>query len=183
MHATTIFEKGIEYFVASDGKLYQFKNGVTTPFKKITIDDLTDLRRDLERNPEALKALRDMGIHEPLQELEQYTRCRYGGKNIWPDFVYGKPVNDTEYWECGKRNQCAYEGRLCSPLSCGENTLSYCETIVASHISKGFRNAEIAWATGKSIETVKAQIRSILQKIDGRSRVDIANFIQQKIHS
>ncbi len=180
MHATSIYEKGVEYFVAPDGKLYLWEMGDKLPFEKVTIDDLTMLRRDLEKNPDAVKAIEDLDITDPVEQLRQYAWCRYGGTNVTPDFIDGKSVNNEEYWECGKRGKCPFEGRICSTISAGNNTITHCELIIARYIAKGYRNTEIAWATNKSIETVKQQIKSILQKIDGRSRVDIANFINEK---
>lgn len=180
MHATTIYEKGVEFFVAPDGELYFHEKGQSKPFTEITIDIATAIRADMENHPEAIKALESWGITEPMDQIKQYVYCRFGGTNITPDLVDGNVLNKEEYWECGKRTTCPYEGKVCAHITCGQNIISHSELMVGRLIAKSYRNSEIAWELGKSIETIKMQIKSFLQKIDGRSRVDIVNFLHHK---
>lgn len=181
MHATTIYENGVEFFVNPDGELYFHEKGKSKPFTQITIDLATLIRKELDADRRALQSLEDWGITDPFEQLRQYTRCRWGGKNIRPDLVGGRLADEQEYWECGHRGACPYEGRLCHSLTSGGNIISHSEMMVARLVIKGYRNKEIAQATGKSVETIKMQVKSMLQKIGGRSRVDIVNFLHSKI--
>lgn len=173
----------LEFFTNSAGDLLYFKTeeGKTTlnNFNDPDIDTLDILSKDLHKHPEAIKALEQMGIHKPIDQLRKYASCRYGSLDPTPDFVNGQATN-SEYSECGNRNNCPHEFKLCAqPTTPNGCKLTKTEMLVATATAKDLSDNEIAYRLHKSPHTIKSHIKTIIQKLGCRSRNGIVAFIRK----
>lgn len=141
---------------------------------------LWDIRKkELLHDTDANYSLDSMGILGEDERLTQFLMCRYGGYDNKPDTQqYEKTTPD--YWNCGKRGECAEEFCLCAPIKCKNGDLSKCEVHVIKHISQDLANKEIADKLGCSEHTVHSHIYNITKKIGCSSKNGIVAFAYEK---
>ncbi len=171
-----LVDSSIEFFMANN-ELMIIENGITSPFMEMTVNAATLLREELDRNPIALKALEQMGITDPLEQLYQYAKCRYSDLNETGDLRDGE--SHPEFWECGQHGQCFYEGILCVPLRAPNGRLTNREIQIIELISQDYPDKIIARKLGLSIYTIRTHIRNIEQKIGAFTKVGVTRFACQ----
>lgn len=170
-----LFSPGIE-FVAHSNTLFSFQNGERRVFEDFTPEQIAMLEKELLNDPIAQKTLLS-GNH--LHDLKEFGICRFGACNDSADFMYGRK-KDTEYYDCGKRGNCPYEGKRCHEISASGGVLSFRQVEIMKLVTEGFTNREIADKLCLSENTVATHIQNIILKICGRNRVDIATFIKDR---
>lgn len=100
-----------EFYVSNDELLF-IENNKILPFSEISESHKTLLRNEIEMDLQVKNSLLEMHPHSEIKRLEQFTKCRFGGLDYFPDIKDGK-LQDGEYWECPKRGTCTAEGILC----------------------------------------------------------------------
>ena len=164
-------DNNIEIFAEGTG-LYALYQGEKMLFKNLPDNILDIFREEMLRNKKAFKTLCEKNHNQPENILSQYVWCNYGGFNIQPDLE--NTILTPEYWDCGKRGKCPYEGKICLCHKEGDAILSKREIEIIKLIASGLADKEIADKLCVSYHTITTHRQNIERKLDARSKVDVA---------
>lgn len=171
-------KENYEFVMENDGlKIYE--DGKKRDFSDATVTEIEMLQADLQLHPQASKALDELGVKLPLQRLEKYTECMYGDKNDTADFRNFKS-SDHEYYNCGKRGYCKFEGKLCDKIVTPYGVITPSEIRIMTKVAHELSDKEIAYELHLSTYTVNTHITNLLEKIGTKSRVGIAMFAAKR---
>jgi DNA-binding NarL/FixJ family response regulator len=165
------FVNGTEIYVLNSGQIYSFAD--------FPAEVLDALREDIKKFPEAIDALVDLGLETEESMLRQYVRCRFGGFDGEPDIIDGQ-LRHTEYWDCGIRGNCKYEGKLCQSIKVENGHLTKREIEVLKLIANGKLDKEIATILNISELTVPSFTKSIREKGGFARKPDMVKFAIKK---
>jgi DNA-binding NarL/FixJ family response regulator len=110
--------------------------------------------------------------------VRQYIYCRFGGLDYDPDIDVHKQINYAEYFDCGLRGECRYEGKLCCSVKVENGHLTKTEIEVLKRAQHP--NKIIASQMHISIDTVNSHIQNIMKKTGLSSKVELAIFAVKK---
>lgn len=82
----------VSFFLIQGTLIIEYQ-GKSTTFHNAPLEVMDLVSADLHHNPEAIKALEQKGIHDPMKQLHQFAVCRYVG--------------------CEKE-ECTFRGRICA---------------------------------------------------------------------
>lgn len=164
-------------FFASGGKLYSLSDGLRFQYPAMPARHINFLKAEMEKDPKALNTLQDFN---EADKIMVFGICRFGGCNATPDLTDGECTDPQEYYNCGIRGKCRYEGIRCKEIVTGEGIISPRQLEIMIMVSNGLLNKEIADRLDISENTVHNHIANIITKIGGRNRVDIAAFIKER---
>ncbi len=167
-----LVDRGVEFFVhqneikcTHDGKVYVFDQ---IPSWIIDI-----VNTDMLNNPEALRSLASWENLSEQDYLRQYIYCRFGGIDTDPDIDENGVVHYAEYFDCGLRGVCKYEGKLCRSIKADvEGYISSREIDVIRLINEP--NKLIADKLNISTETIETHMQNIRNKTGLNGKVEIA---------
>lgn len=164
---------------AFEGELHFIKNGRNHSIDQLDVSDLAVFRHLLDNDSKALNCIEEMGIIDPILQIRQYLFCNFGSfderADLTPDGVTIK-----EYWDCGKRGSCPFEGKLCS-LPCGMfGQLTPREIDVIKLIGQDLPDKIIADRLGISFYTVCVHRLNIERKLDVHTKVGIVIWAKEK---
>lgn len=171
-----LFTPGIE-FVAYGEELFSLQDGIKRSFSDFTPEQVNIISRELDHDPIAQITL--IGISDS-EKLKQYAICRWGACNSTSDFDEDGDLSEVEYYDCGHRGKCPYEGKRCKEITAPCGVLSFRQVEIMKLVTEGLLNKEIADKAGLSENTVATHLQNIIIKIGGRNRVDIATFIKER---
>lgn len=172
-----LMDKSVEFYVhrnqvycLHDGSKYAFED-----FPKWILDVIED---DMLKYPEAIKSLASW---ENLQEddyIRQYIYCRFGGIDSEPDIDENKEIHHSEYFDCGLRGVCKYEGKLCPSLKVANGYISPRELDHLKLIQ--LPDKQIADKLHISIDTVFSHKQNIYAKTGMKNKVELAVLASKK---
>lgn len=113
-------------------------------------------------------------------QLFEYTKCKFGALNSTADIIDGKLHDDQEYFNCGQRGKCPWEGKRCSQIKGENGYLRAREIEIIKEIAQGSSNDEIAKKLFISIHTVRTHIQNIRFKLAVKSKSDITAFAYKR---
>lgn len=174
-----LLDKSLEIFVFGQ-QLYAVYDMQIIPFEKWPNHLLELLEQDMEKHPDAVQVLIELGVEERFAAIRQYARCRFGGLDKYSDINKAGDSENTEYWDCGFRGQCPYEGRLCSTIKVANGILTSRELDVIKLLYEGMQAKEIAAKLGISTTTVPVHIKNIMAKTGLRSSAEIVRFAAER---
>lgn len=119
-------------------------------------------------------------IESSDQKLYEFTKCRYGALNKTPDIIDGELVDDQEYFDCGLRGECPWEGKRCNQIKGENGYLGAREITIIKEIAKDLTNDQIAKKLFISPHTVKTHIDNIRFKLATNSKAGIVAFAYKK---
>lgn len=151
-----------------NGKIQNFEN-LPESIKSIFLDDMLD-------NPTAIKSMRAMDKVDINEMLKQYVSCRFGGFDSTPDLVSEESKLQPEYWDCGNRNACPYEGKLCELVKVGETYLTKREVMVIKAVATGLPDKNACDSLGISEQTFSVHKRNIYAKLGINSKTELMTF-------
>lgn len=134
------------------------------------------IEQDMLENPEALRALVAWDFIQREEAMRQYIICRFGGFDGHADIEADGKIKHVEYFECGRRGQCASEGKLCSAIKVGDDHLTKQEIIVLKKVAAGKPNKIIADELTISEETVSSHNQNIQRKLGVSSKIEMATW-------
>jgi len=134
------------------------------------------LAADMQKHPLAVEAMDELGVTDFRDRLWIYARCRFGSFDGKPDISADGRVLHTEYYDCGLRGECSFEGRICSHMKVEQGYLTPREIDIMRLAAEDFMNKEIAYKLNISVKTVPVHKRNMLRKIGGRRNGDIIRF-------
>lgn len=173
-----LMDSNIEFFVEGT-EIYALMKGRVIKFDEFPAEIIDVLNTDIEKHPEALKALIELDLVEPKTMLRQYIRCRFGGFDGEADIENGQ-LKHTEYWDCGLRGVCKYEGKLCPAIKVDNGYLTKREIEVLKCIAEGMLDKQIAEALNISITTVPTFTKQIREKGGFNRKADMVKFAINK---
>ncbi|WP_231489864.1 response regulator transcription factor [Pedobacter sp. Leaf170] len=172
-----LVDKGVEFFVhqneikcVHDGKTFTYEEFPQWIFDKISDDMLS--------NPEALKSLAKWENLSQEDYMRQYIYCRYGGLDTEPDISVEGELSYAEYFDCGLRGTCNYEGKLCCTIKVANGHLTKSEIEILKRIDKSYKI--IADELFVSTDTVSGHIQNIMKKTELNNKVELAIFATKK---
>lgn len=149
------------------------ENGVKKSFFDLPDPQFHALEARLANRPLACWSLDDLGITDPVERVKKFTTCNHGDFNTIADFI-GSRCNDQEYYDCGQRGTCKYEGKLCDKIVVLYGVLSESEIRVLRQLSLAKTDKEIADSLFTSPYTVSTHIRNMISKTGASNRVGLA---------
>ncbi len=172
-----LVDKCVEFFYHKN-EVYCLHDGVRYTFEETPKWIIEKIEEDMLQYPDAMKALASWENLDESEWVRQYIICRFGGIDDEPDIDLEGNVHHAEYFDCGLRGQCRYEGKLCTALKVENGYLGKAEIEVLRYIS--LPDKLIADKLNKSIDTIITQQQTIRAKTGMRSKVELAIFAQKK---
>jgi len=175
-------DKNVEFF-EKDDRLYGLHNGQVHPFSALppTIQNIIseELHRDKKAQDHLVKWQRALNEEWSYrQTLEQFAKCRWGGFDNKPDMLNGK-AQEGEYWDCGLRDTCPHQGKICKQVKTVNGHLTWREIEVLKLIHAGMQDKEIADRLNLSVQTIPSFKKNIRHKTGARSKTELAVFAEK----
>jgi DNA-binding CsgD family transcriptional regulator len=161
-----VYAKGDELYALYCGTVMLFVE-LPERIKDIFINEMI-------KDKAAVAALVKLNITEEDAMLRQYVWCNYGGWNRVPDYT-GAHLT-SEYWDCGCRGCCLFEGKICKAINADGEVISKRELEIIKLVASGLADKEIAYELGITYNTAAKHRVNIEKKIHARSKVDITVF-------
>lgn len=136
-------DTSVEFYVV-DGQIKCLHAGKIYAWQEIPqpIKDIID--EDMVAHPEAIRSLMDWDIQDADERMRQYVICRFGGFDGEADINTDGKIVYTEYFDCGRRGQCKFEGKLCATIKVENGHLTKTELQILRHVAAGMPNKLIA---------------------------------------
>ena len=174
MNPALINPKHTEFFTWQD-HVKVIHNATVYDFDHAPLTAIDLLAEALENDRRAQDGLTLMGIHNPVERLRQYAKCRYGNLNDSSDF--GSKTTDDEMINCQHRHTCKGSGLVCrKKFTVHGEKLSAREVEVGFEIARGLTAKDVADAKCVSEITIQTTLLHIKQKLNLPSRHAIAAF-------
>lgn len=172
-------DSGVEFYVhENDIKcLHGGMRYVWGEFPKWIVDRI---EQDMLEHPEAIQALLAWDIRQSDEQMRQYIICRFGGFDNEPDISADGTIDYTEYFDCGRRGNCAQEGKLCSTIKAPNGYLTKQELAVLKLVAQNYMNKQIADMLCISEETVSSHNQNIQAKLGVDNKLGMASWAIMK---
>ena len=168
-----LIDKNVEIF-AEGKKLNATYNGSILHFSELP-EEIKEIFLDaFLKDSESIKEFVRQNITTETDMLLQWLYCNFGGWNEYPDLEDGKLSSD--FWDCGKRNECPFRLKLCKGMKINEEFCSKRELEIIKLIGSGKLDKEIASTLIISVHTVTTHRQRIENKFGFKTKVDIAVF-------
>lgn len=168
-------DNNLEVFV-HDRILKASYNGKIQNFSSLPEEIITVFLDDMLANPTAIKSMRAMGKADINEMLKQYVSCRFGGFDSNPDYIDENRRLQPEYWDCGNRNACPYEGKLCELVKVGDTYLTKREIMVIKAITTGLPDKTACDNLGVTEQTFAVHKRNIYAKLGINCKTELMTF-------
>lgn len=158
-----LVDESAEFFIHQDDIkcLYQ---GKVHLYDEIPAHIMDAVEADMMAHPKALEALAKWDITDADAQIRQYIYCRFGGFDGNPDISSDGKAHHREYFNCGKRGECPFEGKLCPSLKVANGELSKREIDVLRLIGLGRMDKEICEELGIALDTLRSHKDNIKLK-------------------
>jgi DNA-binding CsgD family transcriptional regulator len=170
-------DSSVEFYVYNN-EVKCFTDGVRYSFENFPQRVIDIVQQDLLSNSEALKSLAKWENLTESDYLRQYIYCRFGGVDSDPDIDTEGNIHHAEYFECGLRGQCKYEGKLCCSIKVDHGFLSKSEMEVLKRVALPYKL--IADELNISPETVNTHMQNIRIKTGLSTSVELAIYATKK---
>lgn len=147
-------DNSVEFYLF-DNEVKCLHKGRTYSYTDFPAEIISLIETDMMSNPKALASLADWGIEGPDQQVRQYIACRFGGFDNNPDITADGKIQHKEYFNCGRRGSCPYEGKLCSTIKVANGELTKREIEVLRAIGLGRLDKEICDELDISQDTLR----------------------------
>ncbi len=165
-------DNGVEFYV-SDNDIKCLHNSKPYKWGEFPNWILEKIEEDMLKNPEAINSLVAWDITDPEEMMRQYIICRFGGFDGNADITKEGHIVHVEYFECGRRGNCSFEGKLCSSIKVGDEHLTKQEIKIIKKITSGKSNKTIAEELCISEDTVASHNQNIQRKLGVPSKLGI----------
>ncbi|MFD1770898.1 helix-turn-helix transcriptional regulator [Sphingobacterium suaedae] len=174
-----MIDKGIEFFEDLETKILYCSHDMRQyRWPHFPKNVMREIKKDMLRNPQDLKYLAQWPNLRSEDRVYRYILCKFGGLDDEPDINSDGKVHHSEYYECGLRGKCPFEGKLCSSIKVANGYLTKAELEILRFIR--LPDKQIAQILNKSPETVSSQMQSIRTKTGEVDKVNLAIFAIEK---
>jgi DNA-binding CsgD family transcriptional regulator len=171
-----LIDNNLEVFADGDN-LKALYNGSTIDFFELPQNIIDIFYDDMIGNSTALTAMKKHGLKNLIEMLKQFVWCNFGGFDHSPDLTSESNELIHEYWDCGKRDNCPFNCKVCGRLKTENGEyLTKQEITIIKLIAKGLYDAELADALGIAQGTLIAHKANIYRKLDAHSKADCVVF-------
>lgn len=162
-------DSSIEFF-ALGKSLKAFHKGRIIDFSQLPLKIYNRLKQILLTDITAKAALMEWGFTDTNSQLKQYAICRFGGLDSTADL--GKDtMQESEYWECGNRGNCPFEGKICKDVKVKNGVLNGREVKLLKLMSTGDKDIAIASVLHISKNTLDIHKTKINKKLGVQSKL------------
>lgn len=169
-------DANIEFF-AVNSILHSLQSGIRYQYPDMPESHLDFLENEFCKDSTGKATV----AHLPeSDQLRIYSICRFGGCNSTPDSSEGDCTDSNEYYDCGFRGSCKYEGIRCKQIAAKNGMISTRQLEIMKLVASGLFNKEIAGRLSISENTVANHLANIFDKIGDRSRVSIVSFVSER---
>lgn len=172
-------DSSVEFYV-HNGAIKCLHNGSTYLWEEIPSFIKEIVENDMSAHPEAIKALVDWNIVDGDEMMKQYIICRFGGFDLEPDIDKNGGIEYTEYFDCGRRGKCNFEGKLCATIQVQNGHLTKAELAVLRKVANGNPNKIIAADLDISEDTVSTHNQNIQKKLGVFTKQEMVAFAIRK---
>ncbi|TCV17096.1 regulatory LuxR family protein [Sphingobacterium alimentarium] len=170
-----MIDKGAEIWEDFDTKILwcsHNKRQYKWPFFPKKVIDL--VKQDMLNNPDKIIYLNQWPNLRREDRIYRYMLCNFGGLDDKPDFDKHGNVSRSEYYDCGLRGKCQFEGKLCCSIKVSNGYLSKSEIEVLKLIR--LPDKLIADTLHRSPETISTHLQNIREKTGESDKVNLALF-------
>ncbi|MDD2279997.1 MAG: helix-turn-helix transcriptional regulator [Bacteroidales bacterium] len=172
-----LVDNNIEIFAESEHNVKALFEGRTVNFLDLPQYIIDFFLNEMYGNSSAMIAFHKAKFNSIEKMLLQYVWCNYGGFDNTPD--YNTELNNSikEFWDCGKRENCPFNGCICGQLIApnGEH-LTRQEIKIIKLISQGHFDAELADALNISPNTIISHKANIFRKLQVNSKNEVTIY-------
>ncbi|WP_153846342.1 MULTISPECIES: helix-turn-helix transcriptional regulator [Sphingobacterium] len=136
------------------------------------------IKQDMLNNPKKLEHLAKWPNLRQDQQIKQYTLCNFGGLDDSPDFDEDGTVHRSEFYDCGRRGVCKFEGKICDSIQVKNGYLTKAELEVLRYIR--LPDKSIAEKLNRSPETISTHLQNIREKTGQSDKLNLALFAAAK---
>ncbi|WP_169305717.1 response regulator transcription factor [Sphingobacterium alkalisoli] len=172
-------DRGVEFYV-HDNDIKCLHNGIRYSWGEFPQWILDRVQQDMLDHPEAIKALVSWDLVQSEEMMRQYIICRFGGFDNEPDIDADGNIDYTEYFDCGRRGNCAQEGKLCSTIKAPNGVLTKQELKVLKLVASGYMNKEIARSLCIQEDTVSSHNQNIQAKLGVPDKLGMSAWAVRK---
>lgn len=172
-----LINNSVEFFAVNE-ELFFTQNGYTDNFEVAPSGIINLLAVELDQDTKANNTISK--YFRKMKRLEIFGICRFGDFNKVADFSLNSNNDDAEYYQCGKRGQCKYEGIRCKQIVAPNGVLTKREIEVIRLIAQDKSDKEIAIDLDRSPNTIAVHRQHILLKLGAHSKAGIAAFAAQR---
>lgn len=158
-----LMNSSTEFFVHDDD-IFCLHNGKVYTFDEVPERIMNTVRNDMKKNKRVIKALKTWCFSDQKKLVQQYISCRFGAFDNTPDISETGEAINTEYFNCGNRGKCAYEGIVCPKIAVKYGVLNKREITALKMIGSGMQDREICIELGISDNTFRHTKDSLRKK-------------------
>jgi len=162
-------------FFENDGDIFYLQNGKVCNFMELNTDYHYIIRHDLEKRPQALKAMYECGITDWMDQNKRWAICNFGDFDNRAD-ITTEGIIVHEHVKCKYRGSCKYEGIICLPVEAQYGTLTPRELQIIKMVAYGMLDKNIADCLGMALNTMYNHRAKIEQKIGRHNKAGIVAF-------
>jgi DNA-binding CsgD family transcriptional regulator len=168
-------DKKLEIYIHK-GDLRVLYNGKTTFFDLLPEEVREAFVLHMMGNKPAVESLKkDFGLTDAQQMLNQYIKCNFGNFDDIPDMDDDGTIY-PECWDCGRRGECAGEGKVCGRIKGPNGILTRRETEIFFLLIDGKSHKMIADYFHSSEPTVQTQLKDMREKLGCHSSIEVMGF-------
>lgn len=165
----------IEFFTTgNDLKILQ--NGKIMSFNDIDSKVFNILKTAMIKDTEAYVALLDWHPLNENKQVEQFTKCRFGGLDFNADICSSGKLQKGEYWECPLRGQCTSEGKICKNIKFKNSIISFSEIRLIQCLVTDMTNDAISLELKTKLGTLHYQKRLLYEKLEISTKQELTVF-------
>lgn len=161
-----LFSQSNKQYCMAEGRRHDYPN-----FPKWILD-IIDI--DMIKHPTKVDALKSTGLISHIEIRRWYIHCCFGGWDGNPDYINGELVH-TEYFDCGQRGNCLYEGKICNSIV-HQYSLTQRQIQVVKLLHEGLQDKEIAEELSICTTTVSVHVKKTIKKLALGNRSDVVRF-------
>ena len=106
--------------------------------------------------------------------IKKYAECRFGGFNKSPDVLDGN-ITDYEYWDCGNRGTCPFEGIVCGFIKVDDKIYTPFDIQLIKRLSSEDILPVIAEKLNVCLNTLDKRKKDLFEKMGVLSRARLVS--------
>lgn len=165
----------IEFFNSGEAT-YFMTEGSVRPFNEITTELFQLLENEINKDFEIQDYLQTKFPNNPLRQLEEFTKCRFGGLDFSADIDHAGKIQKGEYWDCPLRGNCKGEGKLCKHIKFNNHIINSDEIKLIQLLITGITNKNISEKLEIPFGTIHYKKQRLYEKLEITTKQELTLF-------